>query len=323
MLEWIDTLQAPDEAFILQQLTDALLGNPPQVPPRYLYDALGSSLFAAITALPEYYPARLEHEILSGQAEEIARSLGSAETLIDLGPGDGAKASALLCALKVSRYVGVDISPEALRLAVGSLSRRFEKLRVIALLTDFSDGLAWPPELDLERPLFFFAGSSIGNFSFDEAVRFLQGLHTICQRSRSGRGDLLIGIDLLKPAELIEAAYDDALGVTACFNRNVLLHLNRVLSADFDLRHFRHRARFNPPQGRIEMSLECTHRHRVSWQGGTRCFSEGEQLVTEHSYKYTPQQADRLLMQSGFVPRRHWFDRSRGYLLCHAESDAR
>ena len=320
MHEWIDALQAHDELAVIQKLNDSLLGNPPRVPPRYLYDTLGSSLYSAITVLPEYYPSRLEQQILSVQREAIMEAANDADTLIDLGPGDGMKATHLLHATQLKRYIGVDISRDSLRQAVRQIAQRFERLTVTGLVADFSSGPEWQARIDPGSPLIFFAGSSIGNFSPEEAVRFLHGLCRICQSSPTGRGDLLIGVDLLKSCALMEAAYDDALGVTACFNRNVLLHLNRVLKADFDLGRFRHRARFNALHSRIDMSLECTSSHSVSWVNGSRHFAEGEQLLTEYSYKYTPERFRQLLERSGFTLRCQWFDNSQGFMLCLASS---
>ena len=324
MHEWIDALQERDSAAALQELNESLTGYPPRVPSRYLYDTLGSSLYSAITVLPEYYPSRLEHHILRTQREDISDSMDDIDTLIDLGPGDGSKALQLLnvpqLASKLRRYIGVDVSRECLWQAVRQISQRFERLAVTGLVADFSSGLAWPGWIDLGHPLMFFAGSSIGNFSPDEAAHFLHGLCRICCNSRHGRSDLLIGVDLVKPKALMEAAYDDALGVTACFNRNVLLHLNRVLKADFDLGRFRHRAYFDVRHSRIEMSLECTATQWVSWPNGGRRFTEGERLLTEYSYKYTPEHFEQLLKRSGFTLRRRWFDDSRGYMLCLASS---
>ena len=324
MHEWIDALQERDSAAALKELNESLTGSPPRVPSRYLYDTLGSSLYSAITVLPEYYPSRLEHQILRARREDIIGSLDNVDTLIDLGPGDGTKAMQLLEApqltSKLLRYIGVDISRDGLWQAVRQISQRFEHLVVTGLVADFSSGLAWPGWIDLGNPLMFFAGSSIGNFSPDEAAHFLHGLCRICRDARHGRSDLLIGVDLVKPKALMEAAYDDALGVTACFNRNVLLHLNRVLNADFDLGRFRHRAHFDAQHSRIEMSLECMATQWVSWPNGGRRFTEGEHLLTEYSYKYTPEQFQQLLKRAGFTLRRRWFDDSRGYMLCLASS---
>lgn len=321
MHEWIDTLSDTPAEKIRESLTAALLSDTPRIAPRYLYDQLGSALFSAITCLPEYYPSRLEHEILDAHGAAIAQSLSQARTLVELGAGDGKKAASLLGRMTLAHYVAVDISKECLRQTVNFLSHRFPQLRVTGLVSDFSNGLVWPSSLDQGRLLFFYPGSSLGNFSPEEAEYFLRSLSHICQRSQAGSGDLLIGIDLQKPRAVMEAAYDDALGVTACFNRNVLLHLNRLLSANFDLARFRHRAIFNAEASRIEMSLECVAAQHVSWQGGSRHFKEGDQLSTEHSYKYTPERFASLLKASGFSLQRQWLDASGAYLLCQASSD--
>jgi dimethylhistidine N-methyltransferase len=296
-----------------------LLATPPWIAPRYFYDALGSCLFAAITELDEYYPARLERAIYRQQAAAIAASVGKDCTLIDLGAGDCGKAALLLHALRPAHYVAVDIAGDFLQASLQRLEGCFPALEITGLVADFSGGLHWPREIGCRRPLFFYPGSSIGNYAPDAARTLLRSLSALCAPTDTG-GGLLIGVDLLKPRAQMEAAYDDALGVTACFNLNLLRHLNRIADADFNVRAFRHRALFNEAQQRIEMWLVSRHEQQVRWRGGCRALHAGEAILTECSYKYSPERFEALLHDSGFALVRRWFDESRGFLVCHARS---
>ncbi len=301
-----------------------LLATPPWVAPRYFYDALGSCLFAAIAELDEYYPARLERAIYRRHAAAIAASItaliGKDCTLIDLGAGDCAKAALLLDALRPAHYVAVDVAGDFLRASLQRLEGRFPTLEITGWVTDFSGGLRWPRDVGRRRPLFFYPGSSIGNFSPDEARKFLRSLSALC--TSGDGGGLLISVDLLKPRAQMEAAYDDALGVTSSFNLNLLRHLNRIAGADFDVRAFRHRAVFNEEQQRIEMWLVACCEQTIRWRGGRRQLRAGDAILTECSYKYSPERFEALLNESGFVLARRWFDDTRGFLVCHARSKA-
>lgn len=306
---------APDP---LQGLSEAV----PQVSPRYFYDTLGCHLFAAITELTEYYPTRLEREIYRDRGADIAESTGQGVTLVDLGAGDCMKAASLLGPLQPAHYVAVDIAGEFLQSALRRIAASHPALAITGVAADFADGLQWPGELPCRRPLFFYPGSSIGNFSRSEARTFLRSLWQICLRAEEGEGDLLIGVDLLKSPARMQAAYDDALGVTASFNLNLLRHLNRLTGSDFDVRKFRHRAQFNAEHHRIEMWLVSVCQQRVSWPGGGRSLREGDAILTECSYKYAPDDFACLLEASGFRPVRRWFDATRGFMVCHARSAA-
>lgn len=297
-----------------------MLASPPWVLPRYFYDTLGSCLFSAITELAEYYPAQLEREIYRWHAAAIADSAGEDCTLVDLGAGDCTKAELLLPALRPRHYVAVDVAGDFLQSALQRLQANHPQLQVSGLVTDFSGGLRWPEGIACRRPLFFYPGSSIGNFSPEEARVLLRSLGSLC--AHAGGGGLLIGIDLLKPAAQMEAAYDDALGVTASFNLNLLRHLNRLAGADFDVRAFRHRARFNAERRRIEMWLVARREQQVRWRGGSRLLRAGEAILTECSYKYSPEGFSALLRESGFEVVRRWLDDTRGFLVCHARGIA-
>ena len=279
--------------------------------PKYLYDALGSKLFEAICELPEYYPTRTEAAIFERHGADIAESVGAGATLIDLGAGNCAKAARLFPLLAPSQYVPIDISVDFLHAAVTQLARQFPAIAMLPLGMDFSSALDLPPQVSRTRRLFFYPGSSIGNFHPDDALAFLH-------RMREAGGDLLIGVDLVKDRALLDAAYDDALGVTASFNLNLLNHLNRLLGADFNLREWRHRGYFNPQESRIEMHLEARHDAVVRWQGGQRRFGEGERIHTENSYKYTPDSFAGLLREAGYQPARTWTDERDWFMVCHA-----
>lgn len=279
--------------------------------PKYLYDALGSRLFEAICELPEYYPTRTEAAIFERHGAEIAESVGAGATLIDLGAGNCAKAARLFPLLAPSQYVPIDISADFLNEAVARLGREFPQIAMLPLGMDFSSRLDLPAGVGAARRLFFYPGSSIGNFRPDEALAFLQ-------RLRQANGDLLIGVDLVKDRAVLDAAYDDALGVTASFNLNLLNHLNRVLGADFRLREWRHRGFFNPQLSRVEMHLEARRELVVRWNGGERRFEEGERIHTENSYKYTPDSFAALLGLAGYQPAQTWTDERGWFMVCHA-----
>ena len=297
------------------EIIQGLEANPPTVSPRYLYDALGSQLFTAITELPEYYPTRTEHAIFAGHGAAIAASIGTGCTLVDLGAGDCAKAAQLIPQLMPSHYVAIDIAADYLRKAAHGIAQRFPAMQVTAIAMDFFEGLDWPEEIDKSRLLFFYPGSSIGNFSPKDAEQFLHKLGQISPSS-----DLLIGVDLVKSTAVLEAAYDDALGVTACFNLNLLLHLNRLIGADFNVRNFQHHAIFNREASRIEMSLVARSNQQVRWNGGERHFAQGDALLTEYSYKYRKEDFQALLQRAGFEFVQCWQDEDNNFMVCHARS---
>ena len=257
-------------AAVAQELLQGL--NAPQAftSPKYLYDALGSRLFEAITELPEYDLTRTEAQLMRLHSADMARHLPTGACWIDLGAGNCEKAGRLLGPLQAGRYVAVDISVDFVRQALDSLQRQHPGLPMTGLGTDFSGGLDLPDALGLDTAqprVLFYPGSSIGNFTPDQALGFLQSLHRACGTT-PGSG-LLIGVDLLKdPAEL-EAAYDDALGVTAAFDLNLLLHINRLVGSNFAVRDWRHLSRFNAEHSRVEMHLRARHAVRVQWPGGT------------------------------------------------------
>ena len=313
--EFIQLHHASDQQ-LRAELSAGLLAASAYASPKYFYDALGSKLFAAICELPEYYLSRTEASIFDAYMGEIAEAVGVGGTLIDLGAGNCAKAARLFPALQPAQYVPVDISVDFLRDAVGDLQQRFPHIQMTGLGVDFSSALQLPDRVQRRQRLFFYPGSSIGNFTPAEAVDFFRRLHAACEDD----GGLLIGVDLVKATEILDAAYNDALGVTASFNLNLLLHLNRLLGADFDIAGWRHVSFFNTAQSRIEMYLEARHAVTVQWQGGERRFQKGERIHTENSYKYTPEDFVQLLQQAGFKVTRTWNDANDWFLVCHARA---
>lgn len=297
------------EAGTAQELADGLQAMPARFSPKYFYNPLGSKLFEAITQLDEYYPTRTEGRIFEAAHTEIARALTDAgidqPCLIDLGAGNCAKALALIPHIAPRQYVPVDISVDFLRDAAEQVQNTFPALDIVGLGMDFSQGLQLPHEVQSHDRVFFYPGSSLGNFHPDQALTFLK--HIADPAEGMARG-LLLGIDLVKDTAVLEAAYDDLLGVTAAFNKNLLLNVNGLLGTDFDLRQWRHVALFNKAESRIEMHLEATCKLAVQWAGHHRQFAKGERILTEYSYKYTPQAMTAMLQQAGFGQVRHWTD---------------
>jgi L-histidine Nalpha-methyltransferase len=312
---FIQTRVADDTAE-LATAKAALLRTPASASPKYFYDRLGSFLFDAITELPEYYPTRTEAAIFAAHGAAMARKIGAGATLIDLGAGNCAKATRLFPLLEPSQYIAVDISADYLHDALRRLQREHPALDVVGLGLDFSQSLELPAALVERRPVFFYPGSSIGNFTPDEALAFLKRV-----RERAEGGGLLIGVDLVKPAPILEAAYDDALGVTAAFNLNLLRQLNRLLGADFEPPQWRHIGLYNETMSRIEMHLEARDSLTVRWPGGERAFAAGERIHTENSCKYMVDGFAALLQQAGFKKPQHWSDERGWFAVFWAGAD--
>lgn len=310
MPQFINITQATSSnASIQQELTASLLKPAASLSPKFFYDALGSKLFEAITLLDEYYPTRTEASIFEAHNAHIAWAVADSgiktACLIDLGAGNCAKAAALIPFLSPSQYVPVDISVDFLREAADKLQASFPALDIVGVGMDFSSSLTLPDAVQSHDRVFFYPGSSLGNFSPPDALRFLQQIADSQQGKASG---LLLGIDLVKDAAVLQAAYDDAVGVTAAFNKNVLLNVNRQLGTDFDLRQWRHVALFNLQDSRIEMHLEAITNTTVRWASHERSFASGERIHTENSYKYTLDGMSSLLKQAGFSHVQHWTD---------------
>ena len=309
-------LHFDDQAAVRAELAQGLLAANAVTSPKYLYDALGSRLFEAITELPEYYPTRTEAAIFAEFLPAMAAAIGTGHTLIDLGAGNCAKAASLFSALQPAQYVAVDISVNFLKQALTSLQRQHPTLPMLGVGMDFSASLDLPAEVNTGSRVFFYPGSSIGNFTPADALPFLRQIRSACL----GHGGLLIGVDLVKSTLVLQAAYDDALGVTAAFNRNMLLHLNHLLGSDFNIAQWQHRALFNTNLSRIEMHLDALQDLTVRWPGGERAFVKGEGIHTENSYKYTVDGFTSLLAQAGFQGIQHWQDANRQFCVFWAEA---
>lgn len=305
-----------DAAAIRDELTAGLSAPMAMIAPKHFYDLLGSKLFEAICELPEYYPTRTEAAIFSAQKRAIGEVTGTGRVLIDLGAGNCEKAAALFPVLQPSAYVPVDISTSFLRQAVERLQAQHPAISMLGVGIDFSQTLELPPEVPTGRRLFFYPGSSIGNFTPSDAGVFLRRVRQAC----GSDGGLLIGVDLVKDSAILQQAYDDALGVTACFNVNVLNNVNAVLKADFQLAAWQHRALFNSSESRIEMHLESKLEQRVHWDGASRRFEQGERIHTENSYKYSRAAFLALLQEAGFADVETWTDPQQWFMVCHAHA---
>jgi dimethylhistidine N-methyltransferase len=293
-------------------LTDVLAGLsrfPKEIPCKYFYDERGSALFDDICALPEYYPTRTEIAIMRRHAGEMADALGQACLLVELGSGSSVKTPILLERLqRPAGYVPVDISREHLYASANALLRRFPELDITPVWADFTEQFELPQaKCDVRRTVVYFPGSTIGNFTPNEAVKLMNGIARLVGIG----GALLIGVDLRKAAHLVEPAYNDSAGVTAAFNLNVLARINRELDGNFDLRSFVHCAFFDDVHGRIEMHLVSKKRQVIRIGQVTISFVEGESIRTEYSYKYCPEHFAHLARQAGFEVRQVWMDDNR------------
>ncbi len=276
-----------------------------EVAPKFFYDARGCELFDAICALPEYYPTRTELALMRKHAPAMAVALGSDCALIEIGCGNSEKARALLDELRPRAFAAVDIAREQLEQSCNALAQAFPAMKIAALRADFAREVVLPAaELAAARRLLYFPGSTIGNFTPADARDFLVRWAPVL----GAGGGALIGVDLKKPPAVLNAAYNDAQGVTAEFNLNVLRHINRELGGDFDPHAFRHRARYVVERGRIEMHLESLKTQRVIVAGRAFEFHAGETLHTENSYKYDIAEMQDLGRAAGYLPCDVWSD---------------
>ena len=299
----------PGTSDFLSDVIAGLSSDPRTLPCKYFYDERGAALFQKICELPEYYVTRTEIDILDRYRAEIASQIGPNVELIGLGTGAGTKTRILIEALdKPAAYIPVDISEKQLRKSAALFRRIFPNLEVLPVCADYLQPVVVPsPRHKPARNVVYFPGSTIGNFEPNEALEFLRRIANV-----SGRGGgLLIGADLQKDQSVIEAAYNDSVGVTAEFNLNLLAHINREVGADFDLTQWRHRAIYNSESGRIEMYLISTTDQAVHIGDREFRFRGGEKILTEHSYKHTPQGFIALARQAGFDFVNLWTDDAR------------
>ena len=302
---------------IASEVYEGLMRKPKSLPPKLFYDATGSELFERITELPEYYLTRTERSILAQRANEIIAAAGRDLSLIELGAGTASKTRLLIrAALECQRWLSfypIDVSRSALDEAVASLNGDFPGLRVVPVVDDYSRGLGQLTKLP-GRKLLLYLGSSIGNFEPMQAGAMLRMM-----RNTLHPGDaLLLGTDMVKPPEILIPAYDDAQGVTAAFNKNILAHINRELAADFNLDNFSHIAFWNAECSRMEMYLESTRPQTVHMRRleARIHLNRGERIHTENSYKFTQPIVDAILNMAGFVREQTWMD-AKGWFALH------
>ena len=296
--------QQPDHSESRAELLAGLQLPQKKIDPKYFYDARGSELFEQITELQEYYPTRTEMDILKSYADEIAAYCGSDCVLIEPGSGSSEKVRLLLDAIKPAAYVPVDISADFLYESALKLGREFPWLNVHAICADFSDQWQARTELPEGRRVVFYPGSTIGNMEPRDAAAFLAKL----RQWIGSDGGVVVGVDLHKSEQVLNAAYNDARGVTARFNLNILNSVNRLADADFCRQNFSHRAFYNRDLKRIEMHLVSKQPQTVKVNGSSIQFDEGETLHTENSYKYSLQDFEALSIAAGFTLQKSWLD---------------
>ncbi len=306
-----------------QELHLSLTADVPSISPKFFYDDIGSHLFDVITLLEEYYPTRTEQWIMDVHRDEIAEAVGDCEVLLDLGAGNCAKASKLFSSINPKQYWALDISKEYLEAAVADLQKQFPQIAMRAEAIDLSLPMAFP-DIAERRKIFFFPGSSIGNYDPEKADQFFANLAQECH----GNGGLLIGVDLVKDLQTLHLAYNDPLGVTASFNLNILLNVNRIIGSNFNLQDWEHYAFFNESLSRIEMHLRARSDVTVSLPGdGTKGqviqFKAGDLIHTENSYKYTQEGFTEKLRRAGFDNIQTWTDPKKHFLVCFANANKR
>jgi dimethylhistidine N-methyltransferase len=297
--------QTDEPSQVELEVMAGLAKKPKQISPKFFYDEKGSALFDAITDLDEYYVPRVEKEILTEHRAEICATVGKGVTLVEPGAGSCEKIRWLLPELELAAYVPMDISGEHLQASAAALSDDYAELKVIPQVCDHTRGIELDEAVGEAPPVFFYPGSSVGNFEPAAAVEFMLGMRA----QMNDLGGLLIGVDTKKDAAVLHSAYNDEAGVTAQFNINVLDNLNSLLEGDIDTDKFTHHALYNGEHGRIEMHLRCTGKHSAKLAGQQVEFAEGELIQTEYSYKYHPDEFIELAKQAGFAAKKVWQDK--------------
>ncbi len=292
-----------DPAF-RRDILAGLARSPKATPPIWFYDRRGSELFEDITDLPEYYPTRTETALLAGHGDDFAAAIGAGRAVVEFGAGSARKTPHLLRAIAPAAYVPIDISGDFLRTSSAELASAFPGLPVLPLVGDFTGTLALPDAIDGLPRLGFFPGSTIGNSEPDTAVDLLRAM----RRLLGDEAMLLIGMDRIKDRDRLIAAYDDEAGVTAAFNRNLLVRINRELEGDLPIDAFAHRAIWNDEKARIEMHLEATEPLHFHVAGQCFHMKAGETIHTESSHKYGARDERLLLRAGGWEPTAEWMD---------------
>ncbi|SEL45347.1 L-histidine N(alpha)-methyltransferase [Ectothiorhodospira marina] len=295
-----------ERELFLQDMLAALSQRPRQTSPKYFYDEAGSRLFDRICDLPEYYPTRTERGILEQHGADMARALGPRVMVVEPGSGSSNKVPLVLKHLREpAAYVPMEICLEHMVANLAPLEAAFPRLEILPVAADFTRPFSLPtPRLRARRRVVFFPGSTLGNFTPKEARELLLTLRRVVGHG----GALLLGVDLQKPAEVLVPAYDDAQGVTAAFNLNLLERANRELGSDFNIANFTHRAVWNAEAGRIEMHLVSRCPQAVHLAGQTFHFATDEPIITEYSHKYTHVALQSLAAETGFDVHRTWED---------------
>jgi dimethylhistidine N-methyltransferase len=296
--------QADESSHVELEVIAGLSLSPKQISPKYFYDEKGSALFDEITDLDEYYVPRVEKEIFTRHLAEICATVGKGVTLVEPGAGSCEKIRWLLPELEPAAYVPMDISGEHLQASAAALSDDYAELKVTPQVCDHTRGIELDETASEAPPVFFYPGSSVGNFEPAAAVKFMRDMRA----QMDDAGGLLIGVDTKKDKAVLHSAYNDAAGVTAQFNINVLDNLNNLLEGDLDTDKFVHHALYNDKHGRIEMHLRCTGKHSARLAGHQVEFAEGELVQTEYSYKYHPDEFIELAEQAGFASEKVWQD---------------
>jgi dimethylhistidine N-methyltransferase len=304
-----------DTAFRAQVL-EGLAQQPKAVPARWLYDDEGSRLFDEITRLPEYYPTRAETEILSARCEEFRTLIQPGRAVVEFGSGSSVKTPLLLGCIEPGAYVPLDISGDYLRAAAGKLAEKFPGLPVLPIEADFMTPVILPAEVADLPKLGFFPGSTIGNLVPPTAVDLLRSM----RKTLGANAQLLIGMDLVKDAAVLEAAYDDAAGVTAAFNLNLAARINREIGGTIPLAKLRHVASWNDTYARIEMHLEATEPISFEVSGRSFAMGGGETIHTENSHKFDRRSQYTLLLAGGWTPQARWLDSEARFSLLLAEA---
>lgn len=297
----------PDREIFLAEALAGLGATVKTLPSKYFYDDLGSELFERICEVPEYYVTRVETALLRDIADDAAKAIGPGAKIIEYGTGSSEKINILLSSLdNPAAFIGVDISGAALQGVTQAMAKRFPALDVHAVCADFTQPFDLPDMVGAGAgaKVVFFPGSTLGNFDPDLALEFMAN----AVRMAGPGGGMLIGIDLKKDEAVLNAAYDDAQGVTAQFNLNLLRRLNNECGADFDLAAFSHRAFYNADAGRVEMHLVSQRAQTVSLGGQTIAFAKDETIRTESSYKYSVSEFQNLSRRAGFTPVHAWTD---------------
>lgn len=296
--------QHPAPAQLYQEITDGLRGEPKSIPPKFFYDERGSFLFGEISRLPEYYVTRVEMSILRDCADELAQRIAPRPVIVEIGSGDSDKVRLLLQSLQPLAYVPIDIAQAPLLACAERLRADFPDVEVHAICADYMKSVIVPSSVPDAPRLVFFPGSTLGNFEPAAAEVFLRRLRRLVRED----GALLIGIDLKKDCRVLHAAYNDAQGVTAAFNLNLLVRVQNELDAELALDGFRHEAFYNEEEGRVEMHLVSRREQDIVINGDRFLLEEGEGICTEYSYKYTVEEFHALARRAGFRCEQVWTD---------------